>query len=248
MSPWRLEALRLWRTRRLIALASAFVLLGLGIPLLTYELPELVKHSSGGVRIVVPRQTPADALAGFGQNAAQLGTLVLVVVAAASLAIDARPALAAFYRTRARRPSSLVLPRCVAVALAGSLALGLGILSAWYETGVLIGPLPAGTIAAGLGLGSVWVCFCVAVVAVWASVVRTASAVAGASLASLLALALLGTSSTIAAWSPATLAASVADVARACHPGVPWHAVAVAAAGTLALLATAVWRLARRAI
>ena len=92
MSPWRVEMLRVWRTRRLVALVAVFVLFGLGIPVLTYYLPEIVRHANtGGVQIILPRQTPADALIGFGQNAAQLGTLVVVVVAAASLAIDARP-------------------------------------------------------------------------------------------------------------------------------------------------------------
>jgi ABC-2 type transport system permease protein len=188
MSPWRLEVLRLWRTRRLIALAAPFVLLGLGLPILTHDLPELAKHSSGGVRVIAPPPTPVDALRGFGQNAAQLGTLVIVVVAAATLAIDARPALAAFYRSRARRASILVLPRYVTVCLAATLSLGFGVLCVWYETDALIGPLRPGALAAGFGLEAFWVWFCVAVVALWASLARGVPAAVGATLASLLAL------------------------------------------------------------
>ena len=247
MTPWRLEALRLWRTRRLVALVAPFVLLGLGIPMLTHNLPELAKHASGGVRVIAPQPTPADALAGFAANAAQLGTLVIVVVAAASLAIDARPVLAAFYRSRVRRPSILVLPRFVAVSLAAALALGLGVLCAWYETSVLIGPLRPGALAAGYGLEVLWVCFCVSVVAAWASVVRGVPAVAGATLASLLALVFLSSIQALSSWSPSALAASVADLVRPQRPGVPWHAFAITAVGTVVLVTFSAWRLARRA-
>lgn len=246
MSPWRLEALRLWRTRRAVGLVAPFVLLGLGIPILTHNLPELAKHASGGVRVIAPPPTSADAIAGFGANAAQLGTLVIVVVAAAGLAIDARPALAAFYRSRARRPSVLVVPRCVVVSLAATLALGLGVLCAWYETSALIGPLRLSALAAGYGLEVLWVWFCVGVVAAWASVARGVPAVAGASLASLLVLVFLSGIHALSSWLPSKLAASVADLVPPQHPDVPWHAAAITVAGTVVLIAISAWRLARR--
>jgi len=247
MSPWRLEALRLWRTRRLVALIAPFVLLGLGIPILTHHLPELAKHAAGDVRVIAPPPTPADAIAGFAANAAQLGTVVIVVVAAASLTIDARPGLAAFYRSRVRRPSILVVPRYLAVALAATFALGLGVLCAWYETSVLIGPLRPGPLAAGYGLEVLWVYFCMGVVAAWASVARGVPAVAGASLASLLALVFLSGIHALSSWSPSALAASVANLVRPGHPGVPWHALATTAPGAVVLVTIAAWRLARRA-
>jgi len=246
MSAWRLEALRLWRTRRLIALVVPFVLLGLGIPILTHDLPEIAKHSSEGVPVIAPPPTPVDALAGFSANAAQLGTLVIVVVAAASLTIDARPALAAFYRSRVRRASILVVPRYVAVSLAATLALGLGILCAWYATSLLIGPLHAGPLAAGYGLEVLWVCFSVGVVAAWASVARGVPAVAGASLASLLVLVFLSSIHALSSWSPTKLAVSVADLVRPQHPDIPWHAVAITMAGTVVLITISTWRFARR--
>jgi len=246
VSPWHLEAVRLWRTRRLIALVVPFVLLGLGIPILTHNLPELAKHASGSLRVIAPPPTPADAIAGFGANAAQLGTLVIVVVAAASLTIDARPSLAAFYRSRVRRPFVLVVPRYVAVSLAATLSLGLGVLCAWYQTSALIGPPRAGALAAGYGLEVLWVCFCVSLVAAWASVARSVPAVAGASLISLLALVFLGSIHSLSSWSPTALAASVADLVRPQHSGVPWHAFGITMGSTPVLIAISARRLARR--
>lgn len=248
MSPWHLEALRLWRTRRLIALVSVFVILGLGLPILSYYLPELVKSGSNGVQVVVPKQTPADSMAGFGHNAAQLGSLVIVVMAAATLAIDARPALAAFYRSRVRSPWVLLVPRAVALSLAATLALGLGILCAWYETAVLIDPLRGEALAAGFGLGALWVCFCVGVVALWASIARGVLPTAGASLGSLIVLSFISSFDRLSSWSPTAIDGSVANFVGPHHVGAPWHAVVVTILVTVALVGIAIWRFARRAI
>ena len=91
MTVWRLEIARLWRTRRLVALLGVFLVLGFGEPVLTYYLPQLVNGETNGIKIVIPPATPAQALKGFSQNAAQLGILVVVIVAAASVALDSGP-------------------------------------------------------------------------------------------------------------------------------------------------------------
>jgi len=55
--------------RDLVVLAGAYVILGLGIPVLTYYLPSIVAQSNtGGLKLVVPRQTPVDALVGSGSK------------------------------------------------------------------------------------------------------------------------------------------------------------------------------------
>ncbi len=248
MSPWRLEILRLWRTRRLIALAAAFGLIGLGIPLLDHSLPQILKHAStGGIKITIPPPTPAQTLADVGRNFSQLGTLVLVVVAAASLAIDARPPLATFYRSRAHDPSTLVLPRYLTVTGAGILALALGALAAWYETAILIGHPRVIALAAGFGLEAAWICFVAAIVAVWASITRGVLAIAGASLATLLSLALFANVPTISSWLPTALANSMGDLAKPHHPTAPWHSLTVAVPSTILLAAAAAQRLTHRA-
>jgi ABC-2 type transport system permease protein len=248
LSPWRLEFLRLWRTRRLIALAVAFGAVGLGIPILDHYLPQILKHAtSGGVRVTVPPPTAAQSLKDVANNLSSLGTLVLVVVAAASLAIDARPPLATFYRTRTRDPLTLFVPRYAAVTIAGVLALGFAVLAAWYETAVLIGQPRPVALAGGFALESIWVCFAVATVAAWASLTPGVLAITGASLASLLSLALLANIPTISTWSPTALAASMGDLANTRHATAPWHAVIIAVPTTTTLLALAASRLTRHA-
>jgi ABC-2 type transport system permease protein len=119
-----------------------FVLLGLDVPILDHFLPEILKHAGeDGVRISLPPPTPAQALSDVDSNFSQLGTLVTIIIAAVTLALDAHPTLATFYRTRAQRPSTLLLPRWAVITL-GVVAC-LGILSAWYETAVVIATPPA---------------------------------------------------------------------------------------------------------
>jgi ABC-2 type transport system permease protein len=243
---WRLELLRLWRTRRLIALAVTFGLIGLGIPILDHYLPEILKHAgTGGVRITVPPPTPSQTLANVGSNISQMGTLVLVVVAAASLAIDARPRLAIFYRTRARDPLTLFVPRYVTVSVGGLLTLALGVLAAWYETAVLIGQPRVLGLAGGYALEALWLCFVVATVALWASITPGVLAITGASLASLLLLALLANIPALTTWSPTALAGSLGDLAKPHDATTPWHAVIVVVPCTLALVTAGGQRLTR---
>jgi ABC-2 type transport system permease protein len=246
MGPWRLEVLRAWRTRRLIALAATFVLLGLGGPILAYYLPELVKHNASGVQVTVPPPTPADGITDFAQNIAQLGTLVVVIVAAASLAIDARPGLAVFYRTRLRRPTRLVLPRYLTVTAAAIAALALGTLGAWYETAVLLGPLSVADLAAGFGLEALWLCFTTAVVAAAASAVRSVLGAAGWALACLLGLAALGAVPAMSSWLPTRLAGGLAGLVGQHAPPDLWHSVLTTALAGAALVGLAVQRLGHR--
>ena len=245
MGPWRLEVLRTWRTRRAVALGATFLILGLGSPALTYFLPQLVKGAGNGVRITLPKQTPHDALVTFAGNLAQLGTLVVVLVAAASLAIDAHPGLAAFYRTRVHRATHLVLPRYLVVTAASLLALALGTAGALYETTALLGHVPLLPLVAGFGLEALWLCFVVSIVAAVASMARSVLSVVGISIAVLLVLAVLGNVSAVRSWLPNRLASSASLLVASPANGI-WHAAITAFMAMLAGLALAVYRFGTR--
>jgi ABC-2 type transport system permease protein len=242
---WRLELVRLWRTRRAVALGATFVILGLGIPVLTYYLPDLVKHAGNGVKIIAPRQTPADAIEGFASNGAQLGTLVVAIITASSVAIDAHPVIAAFYRTRVQRPAFLLLPRYLTVTAASITALALGTLGAWYETEILLGHVNVGALLGGLGLQALWICFVASVVTLATTTTRSVASAVGLSIAALLALALLGNFSSASSWVPTRLSASSADLLRHHTVGV-WHAILVTTLATITTLALAIDRLGKR--
>lgn len=239
MNLWALEVARLWRTRRLIALLAVYIVLGLGLPVLTYELPNLLKHSSSGVTVIAPPPTPISALTGFASNSAQLGTLVLVIVAAAATTLDARPALAAFYRSRTRLARRLLLPRLITLVAAAAVSLAAGVGCCWYETAVLIGPLQAGPLVGGYATELLWITFCVALVAVYSTLTTSIAGAAGATIATLLALAFLGAIGPLAPWLPTHLATGLVSLSGPHPTGPDWRAIAAITVTTLGLLTIA---------
>jgi ABC-type transport system involved in multi-copper enzyme maturation permease subunit len=174
------------------------------------------------VHVILPKQTALDGITGVAGS------------------------LAAFYRTRLRRPARLVLPRYLVLTAAAVVALAAGTLAAWYETTVLFGAVPAVALAVGSALEALWFCFVTSLVVAFASVVRSAGAAVGSAIAVLLALALLGSVAVISSWLPTRLSDSLPDLIHRGSAGDVWHAVIVAAAAAVVLVVVAVWRLGRR--
>jgi ABC-2 type transport system permease protein len=175
MSLWRLELLRLLRTRRWIALAAVYLVLGFGEPLATYYLGQLLQGSTGGdtyIHVTVTTPHPADAMAAYFSNITTLGTLVSVVVAGLAFSVRANPPLAAVYLTHVPNRTTLLLPRLVTVAVATALAAAVGGGAAAYETAVLIGAPPAGATATGVLLSALGAVFAVAVTFLAACLLR----------------------------------------------------------------------------
>ena len=205
MSLWRVEWLRLRRTHRLWVLVGIYVFFGVTGPLSARYLPEIVDRFAGDVQMTVPDPTAAAGMAQFGSNAGQLGLLAVLVVAAGALTFDARPAWAAFLRTRVPRVLDLVLPRVVVVGAAAVAALGVGTLVAAVTTTLLIGAPAVGDVVLGTVLGGVYLALAVAIAAAAASVSRTAVSTVLLSVGALLALPLLQLIPTVGEWSPSRL-------------------------------------------
>lgn len=248
MTPWRVEWLRLIRTPRALSLGAVYLLFGLLGPVVARYLADIVQHVKSGITITVPPPTPKDGIAQYISQVSQTGLVVVVVVAAGALALDGRRGVATFLRTRARSIQALLLPRYVVSSLAAVSAYALGTLAAWYETALLIGPLPVGPLLAGLLCQAVFLLFAVAVVAVAASVARGTMGTIGTALAVLLVLPILGVASAVHDWMPSTLVNAPVELLARADLGDYVPALAVAAVATPTLLAIAVARLRRREV
>lgn len=240
MSLWRLEVLRMVRTRRWLALVGVFMAFGFLGPLSAKYLPDLVAHAGNGVRIIVPPPKPADGIKSYLGNAMQIGLVVTLVVAVSAFAFDRRPGLAIFYRTHVRRPADLVLPRYTVAAATAIGAFVLGSLSAVYETEVLLGHLPPGRLIEGVALEALYLLFACAVAAVACGVVRGSLAAIGLSVGALLALPIVGSIGSAGHWLPSDLAGSMSQLVMGHGVGDYRTAALMAVGATAALLATAV--------
>jgi len=250
MSLWRLEWLRLVRTPRAVSLGAVFLATGLLEPVATRYASVLLSHVARGTVVSLPKPTAAQALSSYVSEATIVGLIVLVAMAASAYNFDARPGLSAFFRTRVPSMWRLIAPRFAASAAAGVVAYLLGTLAAWYETRLLIGPLPAGGLLAGMLCAAVYLMFAVAVTALAASLTTSTVASVGITLAILLAaLPLLGEVHAISSWVPTALVSAPADLVSSPPADDLAHyvpALAVSAvAGALALVA-AVLRLQAR--
>jgi ABC-2 type transport system permease protein len=239
MTLWRVEWLRLVRTRRWLALAGVFLFFGLLGPLTARYMDAIVGRLAAGVEVRLPPPTPVDGIVQYMSNAGQIGLLVLLALAASALAFDARPELGAFYRTRVGHARELVIPRYAVMTLAAWGAFLLGTLAAWYQSVVLLGPLPVTGMLAGMAYVCLYLAFAVAVVAAATALVRGVLAATGLAIAVLLGLAVLGILPALREWLPGALLGALTALAAGGDAGAYLPAAAVTVAATAALVAVA---------
>ncbi len=236
MSPWRLEFLRLTRTKKWVALVGVYGGFGLMGPLSArYTKQILARVSTGGATITMPDPTPPDGIAQFVSNASQIGTLVVVIVAAGALAFDAIPEMGVFLRTRVSPTWRILVPRIVVSFLAAAGAFLLGTAVAWYETWALLGAPRAAPVLAGAALGVVFLAFVVALTGAVAQRMRSVLGTIMTSLVVLIAMPLLGLAPAIARWLPTSLANALADLPAGGTMNDYWPALGVSVVATILL-------------
>lgn len=246
MTLWRLEAVRLWRTRRWLIVFGVYAAFGALGPVTARYFEAIVGRVGGGVQITAPAPTPAEGIGQFLSNASQLGLLAVVVVAAGALAVDARPEFAAFLRTKVSQPWRLLLPRFVVSTAVAAAALAVGTAIAWGLTAALIGAPEAGALLVGTLYGILFLAFAVAVVAAVAGFARSqATAVFGA-LIVLLALPILAIADPLSAWLPSGLLGAAAAMVEGVPAAEFLRSALVTVVLTVALLAVALRRFAAR--
>lgn len=247
MTLWRLEIARTVRTSRGAAIVAVYAFFGLVGPITAAYINEiLARFTTEGMQIVTQDPTPLDGIIQFISNASQLGLLAVVIVAAAALAVDARPEIAAFLRTRVSKPADLVWPRYVVVTVTSATGLVVGTIVAVATTVILIGELPIGRVVAGTGFGIAYLAFATAAVAAIAGFLRSQLVVVFATIVALLTLPILGIVEAIRPWLPSSLLMSVAAIVAG-EPSTEYlRALAVTVVATTGLLAIAIRRVAIR--
>lgn len=224
-------------------MVAVFVIFGIGGPVLAKYLPDLLKsQTSDNLTILVSTPRPVDGVALFASNGGQLGLLVALIVAGGVLAIDAKPGLAAFYRTRVRPLDRVIVPRYVVTAAIVSASYVLGAFGAWYETTVLLGHLDPGRYLLGIAFTVVYLWFAVAVVALTASISRSVTGTIGAAIGILLALPVVAALHAVQPWLPSTLLGAQVAMAGAKPAADYLRATAVGVAATVTLVLVALRR------
>ena len=214
MNLWKLEWLRLFRTKRIIGLIGVYVFFGLLGPLTAKYMEQILENFGGGVTIVVPEPIAADGITSYIANAAQIGLLVSVGIAAAALAFDAKPQMGIFLRTRVGQVRDILVPRFVVITAAVIASFALGSIAALYESVVLIGSLSISGWALGTVMGSLYLVFAMAVVAAVSAKANSVLFTVMIAVGILLALPLISIAPDIAEWLPSHLVGAVDGLVR----------------------------------
>ena len=248
MTTWRLEWLRLTRSRRWIALVAVYLIFGLLGPVMAKYMAGILENVQSGIIITVPPPQPRDGIVNYLSQVGQIGLIVVVAIAAGAMSFDSRRGISTFLRTRASGMWALVAPRYTVNAVAAVLAYTLGLLAAWYETVLLLGSLPVGAMLAGLLCESVFLAFAVAVVAASASFARSTLGTVGIALAALIVLSLVGTIGAVHDWLPSTLSGATVELLSTTQLSDYAASLLTAIAASVLLVAVAVARLGRREV
>ncbi|MBR8744183.1 ABC transporter [Nocardiopsis sp. MG754419] len=211
---YRLETTRLLRTHTLLLLVAAFAAFGVVAPVLTFFMEDLLGLADPGgdlaaMDLEIPPMSAADALGSYVEFVMPLGVLLVVLVATASLTVDASPGRSVFYRSRVARMADLILPRVVVPAAAAFVAHLVGVTVAWSLTSLLFDPAPPPATLAGAVPGGLYLAFVVGVVALASTVVRSALATVGLSIGVLVVVAGIGAIPALDAWSTGALVRAV---------------------------------------
>jgi ABC-2 type transport system permease protein len=248
MTTWRLEWLRLTRSRRWIALVAVYLVFGLIGPVMAEYMAGLLEHVQSGITIIVPPPQPKDGIVNYLSQVGQIGLIVVVAIAAGAMSFDARRGISTFLRTRAHGMWALVTPRFTVNAVAAVLAYAIGLAAAWYETVLLLGPLPVGAMLAGLLCESVYLIFAVAVVTAAASFARGTLGTVGIALGVLILLSIVGSLEAVHDWLPSTLSGAPVDLLTTNRLSDYTPSLLVAVAASALLVWVAVVRLLRREV
>ena len=246
MSLWRMELARLFRTWRWLGLAASYVAFGVLGPVITRYQEALFGNLGGEITVVVPPPSAPQAVASFTGNAAQIGLIVTIFIAAGSIAFDARPEWAAFLRTRVM-VGRLVVPKVTVNAAAAIVSFTLAAAIAWVLTVVLIEDLPTAGMLAGIAYWAIYLGFAVSVVALCAGVSRSVIGTAGFTAVILLVVPIgAEVIGGLKPWMPSTLVGSLTALAEGESSSAFVRAALVAVVAGAACLVGSVRLLSRR--
>jgi ABC-2 type transport system permease protein len=188
MTLWRVELLRIWRTRTVWILFGIFIFFGVLGPLTTKFLPDIVERAGVAGEIDLPPPSPELAMSQYVGNALQIGILAIAFIAATALAFDSKPEIAVFYRTRATI-AEILTPRYVVIAGTAVAAFVSGTVIAFALSTVIIATPDALATLKGSALIALYIVLAVALVGLMSSLI---SSVPGAALLAVGTLIVLG--------------------------------------------------------
>jgi ABC-2 type transport system permease protein len=212
-----------FRTGRLIAVATVFVLFGILGPLTDRYMKELfdaIGTEGGGMTFQVPAPSLAGASVQILKNLSQFGIICALLLAMGSVAWERERGTAGMILAKPASRAAFLGAKLAAISINLALSVALGCGLAYLYTALLY---PAafpigGYLAMSVLLWWMLVIFA-AITMLGSTVTRSAIAAAGIGLVALLVFGILGALPLIGPWMPSSLGAPASDLMLGQDPG-----------------------------
>lgn len=228
----RKETAEFVRTWRIWVLGGFLLFFALGSPILAKLTPQIlasVGSSQPGVVITIPDPIWRDAYAQWIKNLTQMGTMIVIVVAAGSVASEVAAGTAQLVLAKPVSRAGFVLAKFVSIALFVTVLAAAGTAIVQAETYAVFGSAPAAVLWQSSGLWLVGALLLAAVAILASSMMPTLAAV-GVSILVFLMLPVAGIWPDVAKYTPAGLLGMPARLVTGTHVDALWPMVTTLAA------------------
>jgi ABC-2 type transport system permease protein len=152
------EIVQQWRTRRMLVLGAVFLVFGMGSPLLSKLLPEILRSVQGAEQFasLMPVPSAADAMGQYIKNLYQFGFLLAILLAMGAVVGEKETRVAPMILSKPMPRWAFIAGKFAAQGAMYLVAFILSGISAYYYTWILFGPLDPGPFILMNGLLLLW--------------------------------------------------------------------------------------------
>jgi len=213
------------RTYRLPLTLIVFVLFGISSPALARFTKELLNllgtQATGGIQIVLPDPTAAEAVGQLIKNMGQFGILLAILLAMGAVATERERGTAAFVLTKPASRSAFLLAKFIALGVTLAVSVAAGCALGWIYTTLLFADssLPIAGFASLAVLLWLTIMAYVSLTLLGSTLTHSAAGAAGFGFLALIVTAILSTLPTIGQLMPTALNDPAAKLALGLPPG-----------------------------
>jgi ABC-2 type transport system permease protein len=214
------------RTYRLPVVAIVFLIFGITSPVLARFTKELLDalgtQAAGGIQIVIPPPTPADAVGQLLKNLSQFGILIAILLAMGTVATEKERGTAALVLTKPASRLSFLLAKFVAIGINLGIAVVAACAVGYIYTALLFdsAELPVGGYVAMTALLWLAIFAYAALTFLGSTLTNSAAAGAGIGFAALVVTGIVAALPTIGQFMPISLISPAANLAIGASAGV----------------------------
>jgi ABC-2 type transport system permease protein len=240
------------RTRRLPVAAVVFLILGITSPVLARYTKELLNllgaQAAGGIQIVLPDPSVADAVGQLIKNLGQFGILMAILLAMGTVASEKERGTAALILAKPASRLSFLLAKFVAIGVTLAVATALACALGWVYTVLLFegATVPAAGYAAMAVLLWLQICAFGALTFLGSTLTSSAAGGAGFGFAALLLTGIVGALPQVGSYVPTALSTPAANLALGAPAGANLLAPLLATALFIGLPFALAWLSFRR--